>query len=354
MTPLYLHGRSLISALGADLQQAVTALAAGGVTPQRIQLPGGTEWPFFSIAYPETQWRVRAEALLRSAIAQAGVADRCELPLFIASSSLQIGATETEEQAPAGDYYNFAEEVAAWLGWHGPVYLISTACTSAMHALLAAAAHIRSGAADEAVVLGVELSNRYTLAGFAAMQLLSPTSPRPLGTTRDGLVLGEAVAALHLSRHPSRWCLRGGSNLLDGSDPTGASPATVSRLCHQALQNSGLAMSDIDLIKAQAAGSPVNDLNEIRGLTALFGTLPPLTTLKAAIGHTLGASGAAEIALLLECLEKGVWPRSTYPLDPEAGTVLTSKMPTKARHILAIILGFGGGYSAVALEDCNG
>ncbi len=354
MTKLYLHGRSLISALGADLRQAVTALASGGISPQRIPLPGGTECPYFRIAHPESRWRPRAEALLKAAIEQAGVAERRDLPLFIASSSFEIGATETGEAAPLDDCYSFAEEVAAWLGWDGPVYLISTACTSSLHALQAAAAHIQAGAADEAVVLGIELSNRYTLSGFAAMQLLSHTSAQPLGAGRDGLVLGEAVAALHLSRQPSRWRLCGGSTRVDGSDPTGAVPATVAHLCRETLDAGGLSATDIDLIKVQAAGSPLNDLNEVKGLTETFERLPPLMSLKGAIGHTLGASGAAEVALLLECLEKGAWPCANYPFDPEIGVELARTTPAQVRHLLAIILGFGGGYAAVALEDCHG
>lgn len=354
MTGVYLHGRSLISALGGDLREAAATLAAGGVKPARVALPGGTEWPFFRIDDPEPSWRQRARALVRAAIAQAGVGERREAPLFIATSSFQVGAIETHESTRLDDYYCFAEEIAAWLDWRGPVQLVSTACTSSLHALLAAAAQLRAGAADEAVVLGVELANRFTLAGFAAMQLLSPKAPLPLGIRRDGLVLGEAVAVLHLARQPSRWRLRGGASLVDGRDPTGARPDTVAQLCREALADSGLPAQAVDLVKVQAAGSPFNDSNEVAGLAEVFAPLPPLLSLKATIGHTLGASGAAEIALLLECLERGVWPSIDYPLDPDAGAGLARARPAQVRQLLALILGFGGGYSAVALEDRHG
>lgn len=354
MSGLYLHGRSLISALGGDLREAAATLAAGGVKPASVALPGGTAWPFFRIDDPQSSWRQRTRALVRAAIAQAGVGERREAPLFIATSSFQVGAIETHESTRLDDYYCFAEEIAAWLDWRGPVQLVSTACTSSLHALLAAAAHLRAGAADEAVVLGVELANRFTLAGFAAMQLLSPKAPLPLGIRRDGLVLGEAVAVLHLSRQPARWRLRGGASLVDGRDPTGARPDTVAQLCREALADSGLPAEAVDLVKVQAAGSPSNDSNEVAGLAEVFATLPPLVSLKATIGHTLGASGAAEIALLLECLERGVWPSIDYPLDPEAGAGLARARPAQVRQLLALILGFGGGYAAVALEDRNG
>src|SRR2546427_12539350 len=50
-------------------------------------------------------------------------------------------------------------------------------------------------------------------------------------------------------------------------------------------------------IKAHGTGTKLNDAAECRGLARLLGaTLPaiPLTSLKPALGHCLGASGAAE------------------------------------------------------------
>jgi 3-oxoacyl-[acyl-carrier-protein] synthase-1 len=291
--------------------------------------------------------------LIQAAVAQAGVAAWRDAPLFVASSSLQMGAIETGEATLAGDYADFADDIARWLDWGGPVCIVSTACTSSLNALLAAAAQLNAGRADDAIVLGIELANRYTLAGFAAMQLLSAGAPRPLGLGRDGLALGEAVAVLHLSRRPSRWRWRGGASVVDGRDPTGARAETVARVCREALAAAGLTPEAIDLVKVQAAGSVHNDANEVAGLADVFAALPPLTTLKAAIGHTLGASGAAELALLLACLERGAWPAAHYPPDPEAGASLAPVRPREVRQLLALILGFGGGYAAVALEDTD-
>lgn len=350
MKQVYLHGRSLASALGANLPQALAAMAAGGKAPQRVSLQGGTDWPYFGIDPPEPDWRTRARQLICAAIREAGVESCRHAPLFVASSSFDIGAIETG-QARLNDSNSFAEELTAWLEWKGQVYLVSSACTSSLQAMLAAHKLVGTGSVNDAVVLGVELSNRFSISGFAAMQLLTPGKPKPLGSGRDGIALGEAVAALHLSSQPARWRLCGGSNLVDGRDPTGAIPQTVAQMCSQAVAASGLAASDIDLVKLQAAGSPANDVNELTGLAAAFDSLPPLVTLKAAIGHTLGASGAAEIALLMACLEAGIWPHPDYPLDPGLRAGLAGSRPESVRYILADILGFGGGHAAVILED---
>jgi 3-oxoacyl-[acyl-carrier-protein] synthase-1 len=183
------------------------------------------------------------------------------------------------------------------------------------------------------------------------MQLLSPKRALPFGEGRDGLVLGEAVAALHLSSQPSRWRVAGGANVVDGQDPAGTVPGAVIAMCHQALAASGLQPRDIGLIKPQAAGGAANDAVEAQALRQVFDPLPPLVSLKAAIGHTLGAAGAAELALLTACLDSGVWPRVDYPQDPSLNAPLSERAPANVRHLLACILGFGGGHAAVVLED---
>ena len=353
MNPVYLQGRGLASALGANLSQALACLSGGGRPPQRVALAGGTNWPYFAIEHKEPDWRKRAQQIICNAMREAG-ADSCrDAPLFIASSSLDIGAIESQGTEFAGDSYDFAEEIAGWLEWSGPVYIVTSACTSSLQALLSAFTLISSGSVSDAVVLGLELSNRFSVSGFAAMQLLTPSEPKPLGSGRDGITLGEAVSVLHLSNRPARWRLCGGSHITDGRDPTGAIPQTVAQMCKQALAASGLEPSDIDLIKLQAAGSPANDGKELQGLTTVFDPLPPLVSLKAAIGHSLGASGAAEIALLTACLEANVWPHTGYALDPALGAKLASAKPGSVRTILANILGFGGGHSAVILEDTH-
>ena len=271
-------------------------------------------------------------------------------PLLLASSSLNAGANADQGDF-SGDYAAFADTVAEWLDWRGTVFTVSTACTSGLTALLSARTLLRHGAAGSALVLGLELRNRVTVGGFGAMQLLSARRALPCGRGRDGLMLGEAVAALHVTRTPARWRIAGGANVVDGRDPAGTSPDAVVGMCAAALADSGLTADAIDLIKLQAAGSPRNDAAEVRALKRVFQPLPALVSLKAVLGHTSGAAGAAEIALLTGCLERGVWPHIDYPQDTTLRAPLAPVAPPRVQHILACILGFGGGHAAVVLAD---
>ena len=290
---------------------------------------------------------------MREVVAQTGDWGDRTAPLFVASSSLDIGFMEHEKQdlRLGGDLQDFAEVVAESLGWHGPVFTVSTACTSALNAVLAAADLIRAGEADEALVIGAEMGNRFTVAGFGAMQLLSPAGARPFGEGRDGLVLGEAVAALRLGSRPARWQIAGGANVVDGRNPSGTEASAVHAMCRGALEQGGLQPGDIDLIKVQAAGSPVNDAIEAEALKQVFGPLPPLVSLKPALGHTLGASGAAELALLVGCIEEGVWPIVGYPIDTSLDIELSTQPPQRLRNILLNFAGFGGGHASLVLKD---
>jgi len=351
MKPVYIAGRGLACVLGLDVQTSLAALRQGGVATTDYSSPGalGGSFPYHAIPSPHGDWNERARDLVCSVAAEAGAQQIRNGILFIATSSFDIGGVE--QGTAQMDYAAFSNKVAGWLEWSGPVYVINTACTSSLNALIAAQAMLNAGEAEDALVLGVELDNQLTMGGFAALQLLSPGSSKPFGANRDGLVLGEAVAALRLStRGSAQWQMLGGANVVDGSQPTGASAVAVVSMYQRALAASGLAANEIDLIKVQAAGSPGNDAVEAQGLRTAFPTLPSLVSLKAAMGHTMGASGAAEIALLTACLEQGVWPECAAEADPELGVALAAAAPDRVRHVLATILGFGGSHASVILE----
>lgn len=350
MKPVYLSGRGLVCSLGLDIPQVLASLQHPPA-PSSYSLPGSIagSYPFYSIPFHAASWNDRARQLIRRVADEAGAEQVRQGVLFIATSSLDIGAAE--EGAAEMNLDTFADKIAGWLDWRGPVYVVSTACTSGLNALMAAHAMLRSGEMEEALVLGVELENRVTIGGFAALQLLSATGSKPFGAKRDGLVLGEAVAALRLStREAARWRILGGANVVDGSQPTSASLNAVVSMYQRALAESGLEPHDVDLIKVQAAGSPGNDEVEAQALRQAFSELPALLSLKPLLGHTMGASGATEIALLTACLEQGVWPQCTIETDALLEINLAAHVPAKVRLVLATILGFGGGHATVALE----
>lgn len=363
MRNVYLNGWGLASSLGVNLKQALENLHAPPGAQQRAILGLEQSFPYFAIASTGGSWHERCASLLRSVVAEAGGVPR-NGAIYLASSSLNVGALEKNETHDK-NIPDFLAHLAQILDWQGPIYWVNTACTSSLNALLMARTAISNASIDEAIVIGFELENQLSIAGFAGMQLLSKTTSKPFATERDGLVLGEAVAVLRLSALPNRWRLAGGAQVIDSSQASGASTAAYQAMLEQTLADGDLSASDIALIKVQAAGSVPNDAVEADALVDFFARLaipiPALLSLKPLLGHTLGASGAAEIALLLTLLEQTqlptqlptLWPAQSNETDASLQVKLATEKPLHINAILACILGFGGSHTCIAIKDMS-
>jgi 3-oxoacyl-[acyl-carrier-protein] synthase-1 len=363
--PVYLRASGHCSARGNGLAAVADAVLRGD-TAHATRTLAGRKWPFFALpangadafdaaeaAVSAVGAQLRRERLLSEALWR-------EMPLFIGSSSGFVGLLENScvgDDLPAAAA--FADQIAAWLGVRSTPWCFSTACTSSMAALDAAATLIASGAIDHAVVLGIELANATTLAGFASLELLSSDCCRPLDRHRDGMVLGEAVAGILLScERPddaaaSCWRLAGLDMRLDAHSLTGPRPdgAIVAEAMQSAMAQAGVGRGAIDLIKLQASGSPTADLAEARAIVRIFAAeVPPLVSLKPYFGHTLGASGAVELTALTACLERGKLPATPgfAEIDPQVGLAPTQvSRDIAVRHALFNLSGFGGTAAAV-------
>ena len=309
-------------------------------------------------AWPAGQdWMQRAEAIARAVAAslreKAKLPDTewRRMPCFVGSSSHFIGAHEAQPDAPLAPPIDFASRLAGWFDVSGPVLAVNTACTSGLTALDLARERVEGGAAPHVLVLGVELANRLTTLGFSSLGLLSPTRARPCDRGRDGLALGEALAGVIVSGS-GPWRI---ASLATQVDPSGFAAPAPNELVIAEVMKAALAVAgwkEVDLLKLQAGGSPGGDLAEARAARSVFAALPSLVSFKGEIGHTLGASGPAELALLLDALARGVVPPTTgfERMDPELGLEPRTGDGRSVRRVLFNLAGFGGQVASLALE----
>jgi 3-oxoacyl-(acyl-carrier-protein) synthase len=119
----------------------------------------------------------------------------------------------------------------------------------------------------------------------------------------------------------------------------------VRSVVREALTRANIAPETIVAVKAHGTGTRDNDLSEGRGLSNVFGEkLPPVISLKGAVGHQLGAAGAVETALWLSCLEEGTLPVSFgfSEVDPEIGFAPSQvNRPAPSGAYLFNFFGFG-------------
>jgi 3-oxoacyl-[acyl-carrier-protein] synthase-1 len=84
---------------------------------------------------------------------------------------------------------------------------------------------------------------------------------------------------------------------------------------------------------------------------------PPLISLKGYIGHTLGAAGVIETALLLEALRLKQYPASkgfsSGELPPQVNIPKEPVYNAKLDRILAMKAGFGGINAALVIESAK-
>ncbi|MCG2577713.1 hypothetical protein LZ012_11985 [Dechloromonas sp. XY25] len=354
--PVHIVASGLLCARGDSPAAVRDALWMGECSAGQHTL-GERRFPYYALPVEEPDWSLRAERAVRQVSAQLGPYAPAT-PLFVASSSFQIGLFEQQGapfDMPVGSA-SFSRQIADWMALKGPRASFSNACVSGFSAIDAASTLIAAGLIDEAIVVGIELANDSTLAGFGAMELLSRSLCRPFDARRDGLVLGEAVAAIKLSASPGPWTIGGLATGLDaysttGPDPDGGPIAGVMRAC---LHAANATPADVDLIKLQAAGSPGSDLAEANALRQVFGaSMPPLLSLKPALGHTLGASGIAELAALLAGLDAGQIPATANYRDSDAEIGLapvTVRRQATVRRALLNLIGFGGGLASLVVE----
>jgi 3-oxoacyl-[acyl-carrier-protein] synthase-1 len=354
--PVFINKTALLCARGNSPATVASALWNGECSAGQRKL-GERAFPYFGLPLDEADWMRRAEQAIRQVADQLGPLPP-ETPLFVASSSFQIGHFE-QLGAPFDlplAAASFSRQISEWMGLSGARHSFSNACIAGFSALDAARSLIAAGLIDEAIVLGVELANDITLAGFATMELLSRTAGRPFDARRDGLVLGEAVAAVHLSATPATWRIAGLRTGLDGYSTTGPNPdgSRIADVAVNCLKEANLKAADIELIKLQAAGSPGTDLAEANALRTVFGQrMPPLLSLKPGLGHTLGASGMAELAALLACLDADKIPATAgfTKVDPEIALFpMVDRSSAHVERVLLNLIGFGGGLASLIVQ----
>lgn len=379
MQPIEVAGFGLATALGEGAAAHLHALRANraGYACVTMDLAGEPlQAPQLLCAGAPDEPAGRFTRMLRSAceeaLAAAGVgkAERAGLPLYLGSSSFAIGIAETEYRRavaegrpavalPEAGFGKFLADVRELLGLDGCEYAFNTACTASANALLHAARAIDSGRIEQALVVGVELANYTTMAGFAGMQLLAPEAMRPFDRRRAGLVLGEGCGALLLrrKRRGARTLVLGGGSRCDtfGISASNTDGSAIAQVMADALADAGIAPAAVVAVKGHGTASPRNDDGEAAGLRRIFGSrLPPLFLLKGLTGHTLGACGTVEIALTLAGLESGVRPGSAGYEQPDPALAVEpcpGPGAAVAGDYLFNFFGFGGNNCALVLRQ---
>jgi 3-oxoacyl-[acyl-carrier-protein] synthase II len=253
-------------------------------------------------------------------------------------------------------------------GFMGPNFTTVSACATSTTAIIDAMNYIRWGKADIIIAGGSEAPiNEAGVGGFAALKALSTRneSPqlasRPFDTDRDGFVMGEGAGSLVLEEyeHAKRRGARiyaevaGGGMSADAYHLTATHPEGKGAMLGMqwALEDAGLRPFDVDYLNPHATSTPLGDVSEMKAVVKVFGEKPEhlhISATKSAIGHLLGAAGAAESIICIKAIETGIIPPTinTTTIDREMpqglNIVIGNKMKKDIKVAMSNTFGFGG------------
>lgn len=273
-----------------------------------------------------------------------------------------------------------AGQVAQHLGLLGPSVAPANACASGGHAIALGALFLKAGEADFALCGAAESAFTPPIVnGFATMKAMLARKPddratadpgqasRPFSADRAGFVLSEGAGMVALATEDAarRYGLEieaeyvGGALNSDGYHLSLPHRDRIVRCLATALERTELRPEAIDYYNAHGTSTVMNDRIETEVIKEVFGSHArrlPISSIKGALGHSLGAASAIEAAVCIEALRaQCIPPTINYLADPELDL---DYVPGEARAarletVMSASFGFGGTNNALIFRRWN-
>ena len=260
-----------------------------------------------------------------------------------------------------------AGQIAIRYGLRGPNYSTTAACATSAVAIGDAFNFIRLGKVDAMVAGGSECAVvEAGIGGFGNMRALSTrnddpkTASRPFDKDRDGFVLGEGAGALileelehakargaHIYAEITGTGLSADAYHITASHPEGLG---VIKAMRQAVEESGMTLTDVDHINTHGTSTPIGDISEPKAITGLFGNHAykiAINSTKSMTGHLLGAAGAVEAIATILTIKNGIVPPTINhftddPQIPALDFTFNKAQKREVNFAISNAFGFGG------------
>ncbi|MCE5239286.1 beta-ketoacyl-[acyl-carrier-protein] synthase family protein [bacterium] len=249
-------------------------------------------------------------------------------------------------------------------GLEGPLSLLSIACASGAAAIGYALDLIRAGEATAMLAGGHDALAPTPLSGLSTLHTITAEDIRPFSADRSGTLFGEGAAVLMLEEleharargaHVYAEVLGSWQNNnayhLTAPDPGGAGMA---RVLESALADAGLPPEQLEYINAHGTGTKPHDAAETEAIKTVLGTHAyeiPVSSIKGAIAHLMGAAGAIEAIATVQTIATDVVPPTVNyrEPDPECDLNIVPNVAQEAsvQYAATISAGVGGSNACV-------
>ncbi len=238
--------------------------------------------------------------------------------------------------------------------------IISNACISGVLAINTASGYLNIGKYDHVVVVGCDVISEFVLYGFQSLYAISEKPCLPFDEARNGITLGEGVAAVLISKNREvfkqlpQQLLAGAcandANHISGPSRTGEG---LVRTISRTLTMHHIKAENIDYVNAHGTATRFNDEMESIAFQRVGLDAKPINSLKGYFGHTLGAAGVLETVLAMQMMRNSLLikslgynsPGTTNPLN-----IITENKAMEINCFLKTASGFGGGNAALMVR----
>ncbi len=352
---------------GAGLDRTRVGVVLGNSLTGEFSRAGllRTRWPYVRRAVDETLGELGWNEATRDDVV-AALEQRFKRPF-----------TAPNEETLAGGLSNtIAGRVCNHYDFHGTGYTVDGACASSLLAIVTACAALEQGELDFALAGGIDLSlDPFELVGFSRLGALAEGPMRVYDAQPTGFLPGEGCGVVALTRLSTALSLglrpyarvAGWGTSSDGNGGLTRPEAAGQRLAlDRAYSRAGFGPESVEFFEGHGTGTGVGDQAELETLTAVRRAAAgrersaALGSIKANIGHTKAAAGAAGFCKAVLALHHEVIPPTTgcerpHPLlaEPDAALRVAHEAqpwPAGIRRTAVSAMGFGGINAHLALE----
>ena len=283
----------------------------------------------------------------------------------IVAAATNSGIEEYEESRNIlhSELGNPALFIREYYGLDGFYVSVSTACSSGIKAFSIARNILKNDIADAVIVIGVDSIAKVPVFGFNSLEILTNDKTNPFSENRNGINLGEAVAAFILGKNNKNGIKILGigetSDTYHATTPDPDAKETI-RAINIALKEANIQAQDIDYINLHGTGTVSNDLMEANAINRVFGENIPCSSTKPITGHCLGAAAGLEAALCCALLDNFNGKLYPHIYDGKYDTKLPKiKLTTKLEEYkqcnicMSNSFGFGGSNAILLLGKSN-
>ncbi|MGA1870223.1 MAG: beta-ketoacyl-[acyl-carrier-protein] synthase family protein [bacterium] len=312
-----------------------------------------------------------------------GLDDECSVIIGVGLSELQVAFHSYVSHLHKGDAHNdknlksfnrmvipiiMPNALSAWIsilfGLHGVNYTINASCASGTMAVGEAYEAIVNGRQKVVLAGGAECledDSGSIMRGFDVLSVLTHAhdgSPMPFSKNRSGFLFSEGASCMLVLEELEHAQIRKAQIYAEIIDYKANSDA--SHIVHmdrtgkslKKLLRSIVKDYTIDYVNTHGTGTILNDDVEALIIKEIFGsrsTQPYLNSTKGILGHSIGASGAIEIAVTAYSIKESRIHGNIIDNPMEDLNLVDTSINSDIHYALSSSFGFGGHNAAVLL-----